>query len=1017
MVFLMETKNKVKKLESIRRSTSFDGQIYVNPVGRSGGLALWWRNSFSIAVSDSSKNLIVVEGSSSSPYFSFRACFIYGPHLKRERSRLWNNIIHQSKSSTIPFLVIGDFNLIGQVNDKQGGSSNISGRIEEFQEFMYSAELFEIPSKGLAYTWDNKRIDWANVRERIDQALGNDLLLEAFPYQSLTHLPLIGSDHSPLLYQTCSGHKKKRKKFKFESMWTLENSCEDVIGDSWSTSNLKNEIECLRQNLTSCAAALSSWSRGHFGNNRKIIGEITKELAYLQSLPPTNENGSRQRLLFSKLEQTWLREEMFWHQRSRVNWIKYGDQNSRFFHLSAIHRSQRNKILSLKMTELICEHFVDIYSSSGNENRDFGDVLDMLTPVVNNDMSSKLEAPVHKVEIDKAVKSLSAHKAPGEDGFSGLFFQKYWHIVGDNVNKAIQHFFEDGVMPHSLNKTLVILIPKVSSPETVGQFRPISLCNFVYRVISKIMANRLKPYMHKIVSPQQYAFIPGRLIQDCMIVANEAFHYIRNKKKGDHKVMALKLDLNKAFDRVEWDFLIATLRKLGFGDAWCKWVLACISSYEMDLMINGDSIGTIKPSRVIHQGDPMSPYLFIIVADVLSRLINNAMQNSILTGIKMSRNCPVISHIFFADDSLFFLKAKISECDYLLELINRYCEASGQRINFSKSEVMFSPNTPMNEQTELCSRLGVLKKMQGWKNKLLSQAGREVLIKSVIQSIHSYTMQCYMLPKGFLQKLLVHIKRFFWSGDAHERHIHWLSWEHISQSKDRGGLGFRDLSCFNLALLAKQGWRHIMNPGSFWCRVLKGIYFPHSDFPMASKDSRPSWLWQSLLQGRDLLLHGIRWQVGNGSNILFWTQKWIPYSEDFYIRQPRGETFPASDPLMAELLAIRSACRLAITYGWRNATIESDSRVALSLASSEVEPPWALAAIVVDIKALASQLVISFSWARSECNLAAHRVAKLAFRSLDNFLWDHEIILLIPTSSNRGTSEALGEFLLLLSGL
>ncbi|GJX73788.1 hypothetical protein Tco_0312383, partial [Tanacetum coccineum] len=126
----------------------------------------------------------------------------------------------------------------------------------------------------------------------------------------------------------------------------------------------------------------------------------------------------------------------------------------------------------------------------------------------------------------------------------------------------------------------------------------------------------------------------------------------------------------------------------------------------------------------------------------------------------------------------------------------------------------------------------------------------EVLIRSVIQAIPSYAMQCYMLPKGFLQKLLVHIKRFFWSGDAHERHIHWLSWDRICEPKDGGGLGFQDLSCFNLALLAKQGWRLIMNP--------------------------------------DLLLRGVRWQVANGLNIYFWTQKWILYLDDFYVRHPRG---------------------------------------------------------------------------------------------------------------------------------
>ncbi|GJV26806.1 reverse transcriptase [Tanacetum coccineum] len=224
-------------------------------------------------------------------------------------------------------------------------------------------------------------------------------------------------------------------------------------------------------------------------------------------------------------------------------------------------------------------------------------------------MSLQLEASVLQVEIDKAVKGLGAHKAPGEDGFPGIFFQNN--------------------------------------------------------------GESLKPFMHHIISPQQYAFVPGRLIQDCMIVANGAFHYIRIKKKGEQKVMALNLDLNlnKAFDRVEWDFLMATCRKLGFVDKWCSWVLACISSYEMDFMINGESISTIKPSRGIRQGYPMSHFLFIIIADVLSQMINNVMHQSLLTGIKMARNCPVISHIFFADDSLFFLKAKIIECDSFLDVI------------------------------------------------------------------------------------------------------------------------------------------------------------------------------------------------------------------------------------------------------------------------------------------------------------------------------------------------------------
>ncbi|GKB64615.1 reverse transcriptase [Tanacetum coccineum] len=328
------------------------------------------------------------------------------------------------------------------------------------------------------------------------------------------------------------------------------------------------------------------------------------------------------------------------------------------------------------------------------------------------------------------------------------------------------------------------------------------------------MANRLKPHLHKIVSPQQSAFILGRLIQDSIVIANEAFHYIRNKKKGSQQFMALKLDQSKAFDRVEWDFFLESLKRLGFGNKWYTWISACISSYELEFMINGSSIGTIKLSRGIRQGDTF----FIIVADVLSKMINNALNNSLLSGMKMARECPVISHIFFAGDSLFFLKASIHECSKLISILDKYYVASGQSINFSKSAAIFSPNTSQELQLDLCRCLKVtimdtkgtylglptihgrnknellsyildrvLKKMQGWKQKFLSHAGRTILIKLVIQSIPSYAMQCYILPAGFLNKLMSHVKHFFWGGDAHEKHIHWIKWERLSRPKKEDG--------------------------------------------------------------------------------------------------------------------------------------------------------------------------------------------------------------------------------------
>ncbi|GJZ78991.1 reverse transcriptase [Tanacetum coccineum] len=372
-----------------------------------------------------------------------------------------------------------------------------------------------------------------------------------------------------IIRKTTSSNKKKRSCFHFKSLWTSHEDCENIIRSSWPMLEVDNQLVGIKHNLSFCATKLKQWSLATFGNNRRKIDDLTKELQIIQTLPHTPGNFYRQRTLLQELETTWLREEMFWHQRSRINWLNYGDCNSRFFHLNAIQRGLRNSVSGLIISQgewvydhegiqrLVQDHFKAIYKTSGARN--FDDVISVLNPVVSETMNIQLQSCVSDSKIIKATKQLGGIKAPGEDGFPGMFYQQYWNLIGSSVCKSIHFFFKTGNMLPELNKTLVVLIPKTSSPETLAPFRPISLCNFIYKIISKVLANRLKPLMSKIISPQQSAFIPERQIQDCMVVANEAFHYIRNKKRGKQNVMALKVDLNKAFDRVEWDFLLAVL--------------------------------------------------------------------------------------------------------------------------------------------------------------------------------------------------------------------------------------------------------------------------------------------------------------------------------------------------------------------------------------------------------------------------------------------------------------------------
>lgn len=158
--------------------------------------------------------------------------------------------------------------------------------------------------------------------------------------------------------------------------------------------------------------------------------------------------------------------------------------------------------------------------------------------------------------------------------------------------------------------------------------------------------------------------------------------------------MAIKMDMNKAYDRVEWDFLAKILLKMGFNSSWVAKVMHCLDSVSFNLLLSGKKVSSFRPKRGLRQRDPLSPYLFIIVADVLSKMINSAVANGDLTGIRLVRGCPMLTHCFFADDSIFFLRVDDNISRRFTDLMNDYCRASGQMVNFDKSCLFFSPNTP-----------------------------------------------------------------------------------------------------------------------------------------------------------------------------------------------------------------------------------------------------------------------------------------------------------------------------------
>ena len=352
-------------------------------------------------------------------------------------------------------------------------------------------------------------------------------------------------------------------------------------------------------------------------------------------------------------------------------------------------------------------------------------------------------------------------------------------------------------------------------------------------------------------------------------------------------------------------------------------IMSCISSVSYSVLLNGQLVGNIKPSRGLRQGDPLSPYLFLIYAMGLQSLLTKAEVEGHIRGVAICRNGPKISHLFFADDSVLFCSAKEAECRKILEILATYERGTGQKINREKTNIFFSSNTPQEVRVRIQQVLGVpsicqfekylglptlvgrakkqifiyikervWKKLQGWKEKLLSQAGREVLIKSVIQAIPTYTMSCFKLPKGLVKDLEGLIRKFWWGYGGEHRKTHWVKWERLCEAKEVGGLGFKEIEKFNDALLAKQVWHLINNPDSLCHRVFKARFFPDCSILEAQASSSGSYAWKSIISARDVIRKGMVWRIGTGEVVRIKKDRWLPGSTNCSVISPLPSLAP-----------------------------------------------------------------------------------------------------------------------------
>ncbi|GJW39585.1 RNA-directed DNA polymerase, eukaryota [Tanacetum coccineum] len=599
-------------------------------------------------------------------------------------------------------------------------------------------------------------------------------------------------------------------------------------------------------------------------------------------------------------------------QKAKIQWAIEGDENSNFFH-GIINRKRANLAIKgvmvdgewvddpCRVKEEFRLHFANRFRAPAANrcklnytfpNRLSSDQLDML------------ESPISRDEVRNAVWGCGENKSPGPDGFTFEFFRKFWDTLGSDFCAAVEWFFDHSSFSRGCNSSFIALIPKNHDPKFVNDYRPISLIGSLYKVVTKILATRLSSIISGLISDVQTAFLPNRQILDGPFIINELLSWCKHKKQ---QAMVFKVDFAKAYDSIRWDFLEDVLRAFGFGSKWCSWIRGCLHSGMASVLLNGSPTSEFQFHCGLKQGDPLAPYLFILIMESLHLSLSRAIEAGIFKGIKIGSSLN-ISHLFYADDAVFIGEWSIANLSGITHILHCFSLLSGLSINLKKSHLLgvgirsedvnaaalyfgcSTMKTPFkylgvmvggNSSTLQAwdDTIGKLKaRLSNWKLKTLSVGGRLTLLKSVLGSTPIYNMSIYKVPKSVLQTMESIRRNFFNGVQCDERKIVWIKWAKVLASKKYGGLGVSSFYALNRALLFKWVWRFISRDNSLWCRLIMSMHgsslYKLSPFRYST--------WKSIIRevhmlkdrGVDLISH-CHIRVGNGLRTQFWNEVWI----------------------------------------------------------------------------------------------------------------------------------------------
>ncbi|GJV12664.1 hypothetical protein Tco_1354205 [Tanacetum coccineum] len=744
------------------------------------------------------------------------------------------------------------------LEESTASGSKVDIAVREFRECVDDIEVMDVQHTGMQFTWSQKPKGGHGIFKKLDRILANLEFFDQFIGAYAIFKPYRISDHSPSVLCIPTVCKTKPKPFKFFNILTSHEKFLDVVKQEWAMNvsgfhmyQVVKKLKILKKPFRKLL-----YDKGNIhANVNRLRTELDSIQLSLDTDPFNIVLREREASCIVEFNQAILTEERFLKQKAKIQWLKEGDSNSSYFHKVVKSRVSRNRIDVVTSSDgtvfendLVHDAFVkhyELFLGQVGETSEF--CTDNLFKTCLNDQEAlEMVRDVTDKEIKDALFSIGDDKSPGPDGFSAAFFKEAWIVIGQDIYNAVREFFRNGTMLKEINHTIIALLPKVKTPTRVTDFRPISCCNVLFKCISKLIANRIKHCLKSIISANQSAFVPGRSITDNILLTQELMHNY-HLNRGTPRC-AFKVDIQKAYDTVDWVFLRSILVGFGFHEKMVTWIMECVTTTSYSICVNGSLHGHFKGSRGLRQGDPLSPYLFTMVMEILTLMIQRrVLASDCFTYHRYCSNLELVN-LCFADDLFLFTYGDVASASVIMEALDEFKDASGLIPSIPKSTAYFcnvlnhtklsilqvlpfeegklpvkylgvplvSSRLKIRDCLELVDKVSL--RIQDWKKKSLSMARRLQLIQAVLGSLHIFWASVFIIPNQVLLNIEHTMRQFLCVNGSSTKGKSTVAVGIVCLPKREGGLGIRRLHCFNSAIMSSHIWNLLTLKESLWVK-------------------------------------------------------------------------------------------------------------------------------------------------------------------------------------------------------